>query len=63
MQKIPVSIDEKLAALRANSYFSTLSDIVLQSLAPGTTLRLYEREVICWQDDLCTALYIISTAA
>jgi CRP/FNR family transcriptional regulator len=61
MQKKPVSIDEKLDALRANSYFSTLSDIVLQNLAPGTTLRLYERgEVICWQDDTCTALYIIS---
>jgi len=61
MQKKPVSLDEKLTALRANSYISTFSDIVLHNLAPGTTLRLYERgEVICWQDDICTALYIVS---
>jgi CRP-like cAMP-binding protein len=61
MQNKTVSLDEKLTALRANSYFSTLSEIVLQSLALGTNLRLYERgEVICWQDDTCTALYIIS---
>jgi len=64
MQKIPVSLDEKLTALRANRYFSTLSDIVLQSLAPGTHLRLYERgEAICWQDDNRTALYIISSGS
>src|SRR5512139_578516 len=61
MQNINVSLDEKLTALRANSYFSTLSEIVLQSLAPGVNLRLYERgEIICWQDDTSTALYIIS---
>lgn len=47
--------------MRANSYFSTLSNKVLESLAQGTTLRLYQRgEAICWQDDVCTALYIIS---
>jgi CRP/FNR family transcriptional regulator len=61
MQNMTVSLKEKLDALRANSYFSTLSDRVLENLAQGTTLRLYQRgEVICWQDDVCTALYIIS---
>jgi CRP/FNR family transcriptional regulator len=61
MQNMIVSLREKLDALRANSYFSTVSDKVLENLAQGTTLRLYQRgEVICWQDDVCTALYIIS---
>jgi hypothetical protein len=32
MQKITVRLEEKLAALRSNSYFSTLSDKVLHSL-------------------------------
>lgn len=60
MQNLTVKLQEKLAALRANSYFSTLSDIVLNSLAHGTNLRLYERgETICWQGDVCTALYVI----
>lgn len=60
MQNITVSLEEKLAALRSNGYFSTLSDKVLESLAQGTNLRLYERgESICWQGDACTALYII----
>jgi CRP/FNR family transcriptional regulator len=60
MQNLTVNLQEKLAALRANSYFSTLSDKVLNSLAQGTNLRLYERdETICWQGDVCTALYII----
>ena len=61
MQKLNASLEEKLDVLRANSYFSTLSDKVLQSLAQGTNLRSYERgEAICWQGDVCTALYIIS---
>ena len=60
MQNITVSLEEKLAALQANSYFSTLSDKVLHGLAQGTNLRLYEQgETICWQGDVCTALYII----
>jgi len=60
MQNITISLEEKLAALRANSYFSTLSDKVLHSLAQGTNLRHYERgEPICWQGDVCTALFII----
>jgi CRP-like cAMP-binding protein len=60
MQNITVSLEEKLAALHENSYFSTLNDKVLKSLAQGTNLRLFERgETICWQGDACTALYII----
>jgi CRP/FNR family transcriptional regulator len=61
MQIITVSLEEKLSALRQNSYFSTLSDKVLNNLARGTNLRLYERgEAICWQGDVCTALYIMA---
>jgi CRP/FNR family transcriptional regulator len=60
MQNITINLEEKLAALRANSYFSTLNDKVLHSLAQGTNLRHYERgEPICWQGDVCTALFII----
>jgi CRP/FNR family transcriptional regulator len=60
MQNLTVNIQEKLAALRANSYFSSLSDKLLNSLAQGTNLRSYEAgEIICWQGDVCTALYII----
>jgi CRP-like cAMP-binding protein len=60
MQILSVRPEEKLIALRSNSYFSTLSDKVLGNLAQGTNLRLYERgEAICWQGDMCTALYII----
>jgi len=40
MQNITVSLEEKLAALRSNGYFSTLSDKVLESLAQGQEMPL-----------------------
>lgn len=60
MRILPVAISEKVAALRANSYFSALSLDLLEYLARETDLRLYERgEAICWQGEPCSGLFIV----
>lgn len=60
MKIIPVALPEKVAALKANSYFSSLSPDLLERLARETDLRLYERgEVICWQGEPCSGLFVI----
>jgi len=60
MQILPASSEQKLALLKSNPYFSTLSPNLLEKLASGTSLRRYEAgEVICWQDESCAGLFIM----
>jgi CRP/FNR family transcriptional regulator len=60
MQNVPVDQAEKIQALLTNGYFSGLSDQALESLSQGTLLRRYRLgEVVCWQGEACTALYMI----
>jgi CRP/FNR family transcriptional regulator len=61
MQNIPASNENKIQALAQNPYFSGLTVDLLETLAQGTHLRRYERgEVICWQGEPCTGLYILA---
>lgn len=60
MRNIPISQEEKIAALRNNDYFSGLAQPVLTRLSQGMRLRFYERgETIFWQDEPCVGLYIL----
>lgn len=64
MQNIMVSRADKVAALQGNAYFSTLSAEVLEDLARGVSLHLYQRgETICWQGDACSGLFIIRSGS
>jgi CRP/FNR family transcriptional regulator len=64
MQNLPVSQKDKIQALLANPYFSGLSDQAIESLSLGMHLRRYESgEVICWQGEACTGLYMIRRGA
>ena len=60
MQYLAVNRSEIIAALRGSSYFSDLSEAVLEKLAPGVSLRRYDRdEVLFWESDPCAGLHII----
>jgi CRP-like cAMP-binding protein len=60
MQILPVTQEAKINTLRGSPYFASLGERVLDSLGRGATLRSYDRsEVICWQDEPGTALYIL----
>lgn len=64
MQTLAVSQEEKISAIRKCSYFTDLSDDVIEQLLPGTTLYRYERgEVLFWEGDPCHGLHIIQTGS
>lgn len=60
MQIVPVSLQAKIAALRKNAYFATLSQEVLEEISQGVTLVRYTAgENVCWQDEPCSGLYLL----
>lgn len=64
MQILAADRDRKIAALRENSYFSSLSDQLLEDLAGGVSLRRYERgEVLFWEGEPCDGLYYMRSGS
>ncbi len=60
MQNILTTQDQKLAALKSNSYFSTLDLELLLQLSRGTSLHEYQAgEVIYWQGEPCMGLCMV----
>lgn len=64
MQILAADRDHKIAALRENSYFSSLSDRLLENLAGEVSLRRYERgEVLFWEGEPCDGLYYMRSGS
>jgi CRP-like cAMP-binding protein len=64
MELIAIDLNDKIGALRANSYFNGLSEPVLKQLAAGTSLRHYAPgEPVCWQGEACNGLFILRTGS
>lgn len=60
MKLLKIGPEEKLNTLRHNQFFRGLSDDTLNRLLPSMSLRQFERgEVLFWEGDPCTGLYII----
>jgi CRP-like cAMP-binding protein len=60
MQYLPANQSDKIEALRSSSYFSELTEPVLELLSAGVSLRRYERgEVLFWEGDPCAGLHIV----
>jgi CRP/FNR family transcriptional regulator len=55
---------QRLSALRANEYFDTMPDSLLEQIAGHMQLREYERaEVILWEGDPCDGLHVLVTGS
>jgi CRP/FNR family transcriptional regulator len=64
MQHLKIDPNEKLKTLRTNVFFQGLGDDSLHELAASTTLRRFERgEVLFWEGDPCSGLYIIQAGS
>ena len=64
MQIRAASQAEKMAALAACRYFSSLEPAILSELTEGMALQSYERgETVFWQDDPCAGLFILRKGA
>jgi CRP/FNR family transcriptional regulator len=60
MRRRSISISEKVATLRQCRYFAGASDEVLQQLASGMQLNLYQDgEVVFWEGESCSGLHIL----
>lgn len=60
MHNIATKVEEKMTALRKNSYFSDLSESLITELSQGTYLRRFAAgEAVCWQGEACAGLCII----
>jgi CRP/FNR family transcriptional regulator len=60
MQIKTVSQVQKKDALRNSSYFTGLTETILDELAQGATLRSFDkREIIFWEGDPCAGLHVI----
>jgi CRP-like cAMP-binding protein len=64
MEKINVGLEEKKQSLKNSEYFSTLSEDMIDELAPGTDLCHFERdEIICWRGEPCKGLFMIQNGS
>jgi CRP/FNR family transcriptional regulator len=55
-----VSQAQKMDALQNSSYFSGLTETILEELAQGATLRFFDKgEMLFWERDPCAGLHII----
>ncbi len=64
MKLIGTTFSQKLNMLRSNSYFQDLPNDVLEELAQDMELCRYEPgEVIFWEGDPCTGLFVISSGS
>jgi CRP/FNR family transcriptional regulator len=60
LENLFASLELKIEAVRSCRYFATLSDEILEEIASGVSLVRYQRgEVILWQDEPCSGLYIL----
>lgn len=64
MKVLKIGQNEKLSALRSNTFFQGLSDETLRQLLPAMSLRRFERgEALFWEGDPCAGLHIIHTGS
>ncbi len=60
MRILKVEFDERLSALRENSYFENLPEMDLKRAADCTSLRQFERgEPLFWEGEPCAGLHIV----